>query len=382
MSAKRKVGEIDNDSSITLPEVIAEDQEMEETVDAVLGGSDDQECTYPKGYVKRQALYACYTCCAPNAPPAGVCLACCLECHNGHDLYELYTKRNFRCDCGNEKFSALKCKLFSDKVSINEKNVYNQNFRGLYCTCSRPYPDDEDDLEDEMIQCVVCEDWFHSRHLGDNAPPPSMGFSEMICFECTNRCPFLLKYNALLVSPIKLEKDFNSGDVDVEKISDSDNDVDARHSELVKTEENVNDSVAGVSCKIEGAIPVKINSATFWPSGWRAVLCKCQACLKMYEELKVTFLLDETDTVSSYEEEGKKKALEKKSSEEQSVFSGMSRFLQVEMLSGYKDMKEAFYDYFKKFADEGKVVTEADIRCFFNNLKNKRQKVDMPYSCR
>ncbi len=30
---------------------------------------------------------------------------------------------------------------------------YNQNFSGLYCTCSRPYPDPEDSSPpDQMIQ--------------------------------------------------------------------------------------------------------------------------------------------------------------------------------------------------------------------------------------
>lgn len=41
----------------------------------------------------------------------------------------------------------------------NDKNTYNQNFSGVYCTCHRPYPDEQDDIQDEMIQCVFCEDW-------------------------------------------------------------------------------------------------------------------------------------------------------------------------------------------------------------------------------
>lgn len=49
------------------------------------------------------------------------------------------------------------------KSSINENNLYNQNFRGAYCTCSRPYPDPDDSVEDEMIQCIICEDWYHTR---------------------------------------------------------------------------------------------------------------------------------------------------------------------------------------------------------------------------
>ena len=82
----------------------------------------------------------------------------------GHNLVELYTKRNFRCDCGLSKMKC-DCKLELNKEA-NTRNRYNQNFRGLYCTCHRPYPDPEDSVEDLMIQCVVCEDWFHGRHLG------------------------------------------------------------------------------------------------------------------------------------------------------------------------------------------------------------------------
>ena len=40
-----------------------------------------------------------------------MCLACSLHCHDGHDLYELYTKRHFRCDCGNDKFPGFTCTL-------------------------------------------------------------------------------------------------------------------------------------------------------------------------------------------------------------------------------------------------------------------------------
>ena len=55
----------------------------------------------------------------------------------------------------------------------NEKNVYNQvdetfryalavtiilaqNFSGVYCECSRPYPDPEDPVDDCMVQVWFC----------------------------------------------------------------------------------------------------------------------------------------------------------------------------------------------------------------------------------
>ncbi len=80
--------------------------------------------------MKRQPLYACLTCCT-NIPEdetsknlskkAGVCLACSYHCHESHELVELYTKRNFRCDCGNSKIDN-ECKLANDKGPVNEKN--------------------------------------------------------------------------------------------------------------------------------------------------------------------------------------------------------------------------------------------------------------------
>ena len=33
-----------------------------------------------------------------------------------------------------------------DKADYNTMNKYNQNFDGVYCICSRPYPDPEDEV--------------------------------------------------------------------------------------------------------------------------------------------------------------------------------------------------------------------------------------------
>lgn len=48
----------------------------------------------------------------------------------------------------------------------NVENSYNHNFKGSYCTCGRPYPDPDVEEQVEMIQCCVCEDWFHEEHIG------------------------------------------------------------------------------------------------------------------------------------------------------------------------------------------------------------------------
>ncbi|CAL1289076.1 unnamed protein product [Larinioides sclopetarius] len=177
------------ETELTMCDVLEEEQELEEDANAVLGGSDDTNCSYDKGYVPRQALYACTTCSVTGE--GGVCLACCYACHDGHEVVELYTKRNFRCDCGNSKFNGKVCTLKPDKDAVNSKNKYNQNFKGLYCSCSRPYPDSEDSTPDEMIQCIMCEDWYHGRHLKVEIPDD---YFEMICYNCMEVHKFLNSY--------------------------------------------------------------------------------------------------------------------------------------------------------------------------------------------
>lgn len=107
--------------------------------------------------------------------------------------------------------------FFQVKPEANDLNIYNQNFKGLYCICQRPYPDPDSENTDEMIQCIVCEDWFHSKvfifyikimnfnnlhshilqHLGTKDMNPD-DYSEMICSDCTSKLSFLPAYKHLI----------------------------------------------------------------------------------------------------------------------------------------------------------------------------------------
>ncbi|KAK1875101.1 putative E3 ubiquitin-protein ligase UBR7, partial [Dissostichus eleginoides] len=89
---------MEEERTLSLVDVLEEDEELEEEASAVLAGSDSDHCSYPQGYVKRQALYACSSCTPKGGEAAGVCLAC--------------SYKSFRCDCGNRKFMELQCKLF------------------------------------------------------------------------------------------------------------------------------------------------------------------------------------------------------------------------------------------------------------------------------
>jgi E3 ubiquitin-protein ligase UBR7 len=427
---------------LSMVDVLEEEKQLEEDANAVLGASDDTNCTYPHGYVHRQALYACHTCSegvSSQGGPAGVCLACSLECHEGHQLYELYTKRLFRCDCGNEKFPAdFKCKLFPDKSSRNIDNKYNHNFHGVYCTCSRPYPDPEDEVEDYMIQCVICEDWFHGRHLGTETPDAD-DYQEMICVSCMKMCDFLWPYT-VLGDEVKVTADEMEASVDVcedekeratngksdagkaqetgeiKSVADEDKpsddstgaasgvpisavkgltnsasdrvvsvkgDVTSSESDTVASSSALNDSVTCHLEELKKRDFQKHDGAMFWKQGWRSKLCGCDTCKQIYLDKDVSFLTDESDTITSYENRGKDECSSSRYEKGMQELSKMHRVQQVDLLHGFNDMKFELTQYLKKFAENGKVVREEDIKEFFGQMQaKKKQKVSVPFHCR
>ncbi|XP_030766741.1 putative E3 ubiquitin-protein ligase UBR7 [Sitophilus oryzae] len=354
--------------TLTLNDVLELEDELIETTGAILGAANDKACSYTEGYLKRQALYSCLTC-IPEAKDdpekgAGVCLACSYHCHDGHELIELYTKRNFRCDCGNNKFavSKNKCNLCEDKASENDLNVYNQNFSGTYCVCHRPYPDVEDPVPDEMIQCIICEDWYHSRHLGVEVP--SDNFAEMTCELCITKHEFLLHYDDLTTNKSKKTTD-ETAEVNVTETNNDD------------------DSSMPPDCKMPKTKSER-STARFWvDASWRKQLCTCDECLKMYEAEDVAFLLDHEDPVHLYEEKSKAKAKAMVENEDKKFINSLDRVQLIEAIAGYNDLKENLGQYLKKFAENKKVVREEDIKEFFEGMKaRKKARVEIPYNCR
>ena len=109
------------ETPVTMVDVLQDEESLEADAKAVLGNADDKNCTYHSGYMKRQALYSCLNCQKSDSEGAGICLACSYHCHENCDLVELYTKRDFRCDCGNSKMSN-ECTLTKDKSPTNDKN--------------------------------------------------------------------------------------------------------------------------------------------------------------------------------------------------------------------------------------------------------------------
>ncbi|KAG6782884.1 hypothetical protein POTOM_012309 [Populus tomentosa] len=385
--------------------------------DLVLGGDEGNECTYNMGYMKRQAIFSCLSC-TPDGN-AGVCTACSLSCHDGHEIVELWTKRNFRCDCGNSKFGEFVCKLFPKKDVENAENSYNHNFKGLYCSCDRPYPDPDVEAQEEMIQCIMCEDWFHDEHLGlessNEIPRDEEGeplYEDFICKTCSTVCSFLTLY------PKTIRAAGGKGDATYSNAKDKDvledvptacgsgkleNDICANNSsekdnatagkasavgESSWKNSGSNDSnqctkdtnlhttcVLGVD--VEVTSPVSEGKPLFLSKNWRDILCRCEKCLDMYNQKHINYLLDREDTIVEYEKMAKQKREEKLQQQEGaelSFFNKLGHIEKVEILNGIADFKDEFRSFLESF-DKSKTITSSDVHQIFENLAKKRRRM-------
>ncbi|CAI5700617.1 unnamed protein product [Peronospora effusa] len=395
----------DEEDVVTLLDVLKQNEHMTETADAVLGDASDTYCSYPMGYI-RQAIYACMTC-TPDAlekseTRAGVCLACTYKCHQDHELVELYTKRAFRCDCGNEKFPKTNpCQLEVAKTSTNSRNTYSQNYGGVYCNCHRPYPDPERTTMEIMVQCIICEDWLHEEHIfkdvvktresqtaekdalvltktgkelstngavdkatdcKDSLVPAN--YDELICFDCMKKHPFLMAYtvNNCDVEGKEGEETIAGGDSDASKVKQSDK----NECVLKKKQQQL---------EAKGSTTLQ---PTFWSSEWRNDLCQCSSCTTLLEKHGIPFLLDPDDALHVYEASAREK---KTASDEEVAQRAFAKTLtheqQVEVAMGYSLMKTNLQQYLANFATEGKTVRKEDITDFFKRLsQTKRQKIE------
>ncbi|XP_070835711.1 putative E3 ubiquitin-protein ligase UBR7 isoform X1 [Chaetodon trifascialis] len=397
-----------NKDDADVDDILANEEELVKAL-CVLAGSDPENCSYSRGYVKRQAVFACNTCTPSAAEHAGICLACANKCHDGHDIFELYTKRNFRCDCGNGKFGEFKCQLSPAKDEENIRNSYNHNFSGCYCTCDRPYPDTDDQVaNDEMIQCVVCEDWFHSRHLGCTVTEPEE-LQEMVCEGCMNKAPFLWSYAAHFAVPPVISVSPPVEEVKVEEGAEKKEDSEPSRSrdeepstsaEQAKQEEAANRSppckrtheeMAGSPAKATTrAVPCRLKElqikglerlrqgAVFWPYGWRSKLCTCTSCKKAYVAAEVQFLMDLSDTILAYENEGLAEPFGQHPL--MMLTNSMDRVQQLEVIYGFNELTTSINAFLDQCVAEGKTVTAEAVHQFFEELRaRKRRRTNAGY---
>lgn len=355
-------------------------EELQEAF-AVLAGSDPDNCSYSEGYMKRQAVFACKTCTQAGMEPAGVCLACANNCHDGHEIFELYTKRNFRCDCGNQKFNDFTCKLCPGKDALNVRNVYNHNYFGRYCSCERPYPDEDDQVNEEMIQCIVCEDWYHAKHL-DSPAVDCDALMELICVRCMNQAPFLWTYAAqFAVSPLNK---LSSKQVSAAFVGDENgksclspgqgSQIDEIMTPGHQTIHVLQNKAKCILKELNAKEMKKMKkAAVFWPYYWRAELCTCTSCKRLYVETGVSFLLDESDTLLAYEEKAKNEVLTCDNML-LSCISSLDHVQQLEMIYRYNDLKQELGELLQQSADKKKDVTPEVFQELLEELQTRKRR--------
>ncbi|KAJ3927242.1 MAG: hypothetical protein NXY57DRAFT_947136 [Lentinula lateritia] len=387
------------------------------------------QCTYPLGHL-RQAVYLCLTC--PEA--RGICSACSIACHTDHEQIELFPKRNFRCDCPTESI-AHACSLHATLERSNESNEYGQNFQALFCRCKRPY--DAASEKETMIQCLACEDWFHesccnlrerpnSEYVppenqdqdpnGDAAsdasnelPPALIGpgdYDAFVCGNCVLQMPLLQKYagtrGCLIVTrdkpscPWKVFQDLYVDLIELQEVSESstraagqkrglsptaivsDNTVKRPRLSPVLTPYTVECSAPTSNSTIQ-KIFVDLASMTdpsfalstgdiFLSEGFRERWCQCPSCLLELEAHP--YLSKEEETYEPPEDPDSALSLEELGMR---ALSRLPRERAIDGIQAFNAMRDHLVQYLRPFAQEGKVVNEADVRNFFDRLSEEKR---------
>lgn len=203
---------------------------------------------------------------------------------------------------------------------------------------SKPYPDPENPTDDEMIQCCICEDWYHSLHL-DTTVPAANAYGEMTCAECMKRHKFLADYASLAVTVVEPESEHTDVNIDssLNGSSHAAGDDEASAPKKAKLAEDV---CVRPKPSTEGSL-----KTTFWKEGCRLHLCKCSICIKMYEANKVEFLVDHEDTTHFYEQKGKSNEGPSSYMASLEALSTLPRVNQIDAISSYNRMKEKLFEF-------------------------------------
>eukprot|EP00126_Sphaerothecum_destruens_P000357 Sdes_comp10414_c0_seq1m2080 len=116
------------EESLTLVEYLAREEELEKAAFQEEFLEPAEKCSYQFGYIQ-QPIFCCLTCVETKKSEqnfkdeeifSGICFSCSVFCHENHKLIEIYSKRNFRCDCGNSKMTdSFSCSLLSKKDPFN-----------------------------------------------------------------------------------------------------------------------------------------------------------------------------------------------------------------------------------------------------------------------
>lgn len=272
--------------------------------------------------------------------------------------------------------------------------------------------DPDDSIEDEMIQCIICEDWFHSRHLQATVPK-SNSFAEMICGDCMSQHDIISHYVGMSITKVDesdmdgtadVDDSMNTTAISTKTVDESKvgEDVDEINQSISDT---VNQSIMNIieinksntetsdiptssdeppakrqkidtkpaKCSKPLRIGEKMSGATFWPDDWRKSICSCEKCFNELKVQKIEFLVDLEDTVLSYQEKGLAKVHETAEERAMRAFSQIDRQQQIDVLTGYNKLKDNLREFLHSYAEDAVTVTIDDVNRFFTSMREKEK---------
>lgn len=350
----------ESQNEISVHDYILQQDELEHEANELMP-YDPSQCTYAMGAI-RQQIYACLSC-----GNIGVCYSCAIQCHTSCDLVELFDKRNFSCDCGTERqkndggFKPCTLRKNTEPDVADMSNRYGQNFKGLFCSCHTEY---DPNSNSTMIQCALgleCnEDWFHDHcilGMSKNPDPvskerhlsgfPSLStFDSFICWQCTHK--YASQFQKLISSELADEII-----AEVLPFSKSKEEV---KSELHRKRRNNESDHFSLFLKPGYKKHIKALLQSLLPTDSLYLFLKGSAQF-LYQEEK-TYEPPEDKDATSILELGNRV-----------LSSTLSHQQAMEGLAAFEQIKTKLSNFLRPFADSGKVVSELDIKTFFENQK-------------
>ena len=295
----------------------------------------------------------------------------------------------------------------SDKEPVNKENKYGQNFHNIFCYCHQSY-DPEDPRS--MVKCVICEDWFHEECITAEVMASNQDF---VCRDCTAQFPVLQKYvgNGFVTGNADaLEKKLSGdsgphhGENGGGELENKDDGPQRKRQKLTEDASatpttSATTSATATAPPVEGSCLITLvpddsrRTELFCAKGWRTALCTCFACGLLFDRLGLEFLVkedegkppfaqpplgdDEDDGEEPVDVVGEGLAT---TAGETSLFEGGLRALHtvpqemaVNMVAATNTLTEKLKEYLRPMAEQGHVVTKADIDAFFAELTRQRK---------
>ncbi|CCM01773.1 uncharacterized protein FIBRA_03840 [Fibroporia radiculosa] len=370
------------------------------------------QCTYALGYI-RQAIYLCLTC----RPPRGICSACSIACHTDHEQLELFPKQeentenaygpNFIgvfCRCGRqydarkERETMIQCLACEDWFHESCLNLRERPISPE----STPEPSPR---EGEIPSGA---DDNASDTSSSGLPPPlirAIDYDCLICSACVRKNQTLCRYAgtpgalmvvrdgpqaqwrtigkveaeslAVNVQGLEAESQFATGEKRARSLSPADEAFAPKRarvsSELSTPLPCLAPPLNSLARHILGSSYTEPTSSTsmftanmgegdiFLTEGWRKRWCKCPSCLPSLE--KHPYLLEEEETYEPPEDPDSALSLEELGLR---ALQHLPRDRALDGIRAFNEMRDNLMQHLRPFAQEGKEVTEADIRAFFD----------------